>query len=76
MKCPSCSLNNTKTIESRPSKRWTRRRRACLSCEHRFTTYELYRDQAEPLIQLGPLLHKLLAISDAIKLGLKTDANQ
>lgn len=40
MKCPYCSHNETKVIDSRESEDTTRRRRECLSCNKRFTTYE------------------------------------
>ena len=38
--CPSCSFKNTKVIESRESSDSIRRRRECLDCYKRFTTYE------------------------------------
>ena len=42
MKCPSCSFENTKVLESRLSHEGSsvRRRRECIECHHRFTTYE------------------------------------
>lgn len=42
MKCPSCGHPESKVIDSRPSNdaSFIRRRRECLSCEKRFTTYE------------------------------------
>jgi transcriptional repressor NrdR len=42
MKCPYCECNETKVIDSRESQNGltTRRRRECLSCHKRFTTYE------------------------------------
>lgn len=42
MKCPKCDYLDTKVLESRVSVdgRSIRRRRACLKCPHRFTTYE------------------------------------
>ncbi len=42
MKCPYCSKLENKVIDSRLSKdgRTIRRRRECLDCERRFTTYE------------------------------------
>jgi len=42
MKCPFCSHMEDKVIDSRESKEGEsiRRRRQCLSCEKRFTTYE------------------------------------
>ena len=42
MKCPYCTMINNKVIDSRLSKdgRMIRRRRECIECERRFTTYE------------------------------------
>lgn len=42
MKCPKCNAEEDKVIDSRPWKDGAvvRRRRECLSCNHRFTTYE------------------------------------
>ena len=42
MKCPFCSFNESKVIDSRPAEEGAsiRRRRECLSCAKRFTTYE------------------------------------
>lgn len=43
MKCPFCSFEESKVIDSRPTDEGqrTRRRRECLSCGKRFTTYEI-----------------------------------
>lgn len=42
MKCPYCGFNESKVIDSRPAdeNNSIRRRRECLSCARRFTTYE------------------------------------
>lgn len=42
MKCPACAYKETKVVDSRLSAEGTsiRRRRECLKCEKRFTTYE------------------------------------
>jgi transcriptional repressor NrdR len=42
MKCPTCNYKETKVIDSRLSNEGNsiRRRRECLKCEKRFTTYE------------------------------------
>ncbi|MEM6886276.1 MAG: transcriptional regulator NrdR [Verrucomicrobiota bacterium] len=42
MRCPKCHKNEDKVIDSRPLKDGAviRRRRQCLSCDARFTTYE------------------------------------
>lgn len=41
MKCPYCGFEDSKVIDSRPSEDRKRRRRECLSCKKRFTTYEI-----------------------------------
>lgn len=42
MKCPFCNYQESKVVDSRPANEGTsiRRRRECLSCRKRFTTYE------------------------------------
>ncbi|POZ89368.1 MULTISPECIES: transcriptional regulator NrdR [Petrotoga] len=44
MKCPFCGYDETKVLDSRPASNGTsiRRRRECLQCQARFTTYERY----------------------------------
>ena len=43
MKCPFCGYAESKVIDTRPADEGERirRRRECLSCEKRFTTYEV-----------------------------------
>lgn len=41
MKCPECGYEDSKVIDSRPADNKIRRRRECLSCKCRFTTYEM-----------------------------------
>jgi len=43
MKCPFCGKTDSKVIDSRPADAYAsiRRRRECLSCQKRFTTYEI-----------------------------------
>lgn len=43
MKCPFCSYEESKVIDSRPTDEGERirRRRECLNCKKRFTTYEI-----------------------------------
>jgi transcriptional repressor NrdR len=42
MRCPKCGHQDDKVIDSRASREGStiRRRRQCLECSHRFTTYE------------------------------------
>jgi transcriptional repressor NrdR len=50
MRCPYCSSPDDKVVDSRTSRdgRAIRRRRECLACQKRFTTYEYIEDQ--PLV--------------------------
>jgi len=50
MICPFCSFDQSKVLETRDSQELviTRRRRECLECSKRYTTYE--RIETEPLI--------------------------
>lgn len=48
MKCPFCGFEESKVIDSRPTDEKIRRRRECLNCEKRFTTYEVV--ETMPLI--------------------------
>lgn len=50
MRCPKCGCREDKVIDSRASREGAsiRRRRECLACGHRFTTYEQ--------VELRPLL--------------------
>ena len=41
MRCPECGYDDSKVIDSRPTDNKIRRRRECLSCKCRFTTYEI-----------------------------------
>ena len=43
MKCPFCGFTDSKVIDSRPAEEGAtiRRRRECLACQKRFTTYEI-----------------------------------
>lgn len=50
MRCPSCGFAESKVVDSRPSEDGAsiRRRRECLDCGRRFTTYERLGDN--PLV--------------------------
>jgi len=48
MKCPFCGFDESKVIDSRPSEGTIRRRRECLSCGGRFTTFEIL--ETTPLV--------------------------
>lgn len=46
MKCPFCGCEESKVIDSRPTdeNERIRRRRECITCSKRFTTYEIIED--------------------------------
>ena len=50
MKCPKCDCVESKVIDSRPSEDFLtiRRRRECIDCKARFTTYE--RTETSPVL--------------------------
>lgn len=50
MQCPNCGYNESKVIDSRQTddNKSIRRRRECIKCKHRFTTYE--RIEETPLV--------------------------
>ncbi len=50
MKCPACAYEESKVVDSRPSADGStiRRRRECLACQKRFTTYEII--ETAPLV--------------------------
>ncbi len=53
MRCPFCGHSDGKVVDSRASKDGDsiRRRRECLSCERRFTTYERIEEVAQMVIK-------------------------
>lgn len=53
--CPACQSGRHEVKDSRPTHAFggaVRRRRACLACEHRFSTYELLPDHFLELFKL------------------------
>ena len=51
MKCPYCGSDDIKVVDSRPveENKSIRRRRECLACQARFTTYEVI-DAFQPVV--------------------------
>jgi transcriptional repressor NrdR len=65
MKCPHCGYSDSKVLDSRDVDDGVRRRRQCLSCDTRFTTYErvqrtglfvIKKDKRRELFDKGKLL--------------------
>ena len=68
MKCPYCSHSETKVIDSRETEDITRRRRECLNCTKRFTTYE--RVESVNLVIIKKDLRRESYDRDKLKRGL------
>ena len=75
MKCPFCGYEESKVIDSRPTDEGERirRRRECLSCQKRFTTYEIIeslpiivikKDRSREVFDRDKLLNGLLRASE------------
>jgi len=58
MRCPKCDCNDDKVLDSRAARddKAIRRRRQCLACDYRFTTYEeIVRDELKVVKRDGRL---------------------
>lgn len=86
MKCPFCAFEEDKVVDSRSSKegRAVRRRRECLKCEKRFTTYEyietfpltvIKNDQRREPYDRQKLLSGLMAATKKRPVSMKTIEN-
>ncbi|MBS3755812.1 MAG: transcriptional regulator NrdR [Desulfobacterales bacterium] len=71
MKCPFCGENNNKVIDSRLSKEGNaiRRRRECIDCARRFTTYEIVEEM--PLMIIKKDKRREVFSRDKVRSGLK-----
>ena len=60
MRCPYCGYKESKVVDSRPADEGSsiRRRRECLSCEKRFTTYETV--ESLPMVVIKKDRNKIL----------------
>lgn len=75
MNCPECT-SETMVIDSRPTDaNMIRRRRECLSCEERFTTYELPL-KGSPVSVSMESTHGRLVLGQAGDLRVVVDAEQ
>ena len=83
MKCPYCSYTESKVVDSRPAEdsEKIRRRRECLSCGRRFTTYEaventplvvVKKDKSRQLFHREKLLRGLLRACEKRPVSMET----
>lgn len=83
MKCPYCGFEESKVIDSRPTDEGERirRRRECLNCQKRFTTYEIIeslpiivikKDKSREVFDREKLLNGLLRASEKRPVSLES----
>ena len=68
MKCQYCQSENSKVVDKRSTGDAIRRRRECLDCGKRYTTYER-RDEA-PIMVIKKDGHRVMFDRDKVRLGL------
>ena len=61
MTCPRCNSYNLSCIESRPTGQKIRRRKKCLDCDYRMTTYEISSREYDVLKRYRELLEDMQA---------------
>ncbi len=83
MKCPFCGETESKVVDSRPTDEGERirRRRECLSCAKRFTTYEIIetlpiivikKDKSRETFDRVKLLNGVLRACDKLPVSINT----
>ena len=74
MKCPYCGYKESKVVDSRPADEGSsiRRRRECLQCEKRFTTYETIESVSYTHLTLSTIYS---VENSAVSASLKTKKN-
>ena len=83
MKCPFCGTEDSKVIDSRPTDEGERirRRRECLNCAKRFTTYEIIeslpiivikKDKSRETFDRDKLLNGILRACDKRQISINT----
>ena len=83
MKCPHCGYHESKVIDSRPTDEYAsiRRRRECLACQRRFTTYEIVdtipmmvvkKDGSKQMFDRNKILGGLLKSCDKLNVSRKS----
>lgn len=86
MKCPFCGYEESKVIDSRPTDAGERirRRRECLKCEKRFTTYEVIesvpivvikKDKSREVFDRNKLLSGMLRACEKRQVSMETLEN-
>jgi transcriptional repressor NrdR len=82
LKCPFCEFDETKVIDTRPTDegRTIRRRRECINCGKRFTTYEkieniqmvvVKKDKTRELFDRGKILNGIIRACEKRPIALK-----
>ena len=74
MPCPRCGARKSTVVDSRPRDDGvTRRRRECMNCQHRFTSFESMIDPANLEVGLNETLKKRLQMLETTVKNLVKD---
>ena len=70
MRCPHCHKNGSRVVDSRPSEdgSFIRRRRECIHCGFRFTTFERYEET--PLLVIKKMARAKNSVAKRSSMGL------
>ena len=71
MNCPECDESSSKVTDMRRHAAYIRRRRCCLTCDHRWTTTEVAQDAAAVILALEADLDEIRDAARAKKIFLK-----
>lgn len=71
MQCPKCGSNITSCIDSRPKENGVYRRRKCLDCGYRYSSWEIKEEELKQLREAFKALGELLSHSNEIKERMK-----
>lgn len=86
MKCPFCGYEESKVIDSRPTDEGERirRRRECINCAKRFTTYEIIesvpilvvkKDKSREAFDRDKLMHGIMRACEKRQVSMETIEN-
>lgn len=71
MICPHCESPRSRVTDSRIKDSWVRRRRQCLGCKSRYTTYEIGENIIASLEKIEKFLDRMMVFSSGYRAQIK-----
>jgi transcriptional regulator NrdR family protein len=62
--CPRCSAVRNYVKDSRPNHFGVRRRRVCMTCKYRWTTYEVPAEECDDVFKMNELAERIDALDE------------